>query len=101
MVLGRKEEKDFNINVVFEEILNLRKYAFYDLDKNKYELIGVVSNISEFREEKNYIAFNKSSINKKWYLYEDNKEVVEVQFSEVKEKGKANVLIYYCIVETN
>ena len=101
LVLGRKEEKDFNINVVFEEILNLRKYAFYDLDKNKYELIGVVSNISEFREEKNYIAFNKSSINKKWYLYEDNKEVVEVQFNEVKEKGKANVLIYNCIVESN
>ena len=101
VVLGRKEEKDFNINVVFEEILNLRKYAFYDINKNKYELIGVISNLSEFREEKNYIAFNKSTIDKKWYLYEDDKEVVEVQFNDVKERGKANVLIYNCIAESN
>ena len=94
LVLGRQEEKDFEINVIFKEVLNLRKYIFYDSNPFKYELIGIISNISEFKEEKKYISFCKSSVNKKWYLFEDDNEGKEVAFNEAKEKGKPNVLIY-------
>ena len=94
LVLGRQEEKDFEINVIFKEILNLRKYIFYDTNPYNYELIGVISNINEFKEEKQYIAFCKSSVDKKWYLYEDDKETTETNFNYIKENGKANILIY-------
>ena len=101
LVLGRQEEKDFEINVIFKEVLNLRKYIFYDTNPYKYELIGIISNLSSFEEEKKYISFCKSSFNKKWYLFEDDNEGKEVKFNEVKENGKVNVLIYNCIFESN
>ena len=97
LILGRKEEKDFDINVKFEEVINLRKYIFYDNNRFNYELIGVISNINGFREEKHYIAFCKSFVDKKWYLYEDDSQVIEVKFKDVKEKGKANILFYNCM----
>ena len=97
LILGRKEEKDFDINVKFEEVINLRKYIFYDNNNFNYELIGVISNINGFREEMHYIAFCKSFVDKKWYLYEDDKQIIEVKFGDVKEKGKVNILIYNCI----
>jgi ubiquitin C-terminal hydrolase len=94
LVLGRQEEKDFGINVIFKEILNLRKYIFYDSNPYNYELIGVINILNEFKEEKHYIAFCKSSVDKKWYLYEDDKETTETNFNYIKENGKANILIY-------
>ena len=97
VVLSRKEEKDFSINVNFNEALNLRKYIFNDNNPYKYELIGVITILNEFKEEKQYISFCKSSIDKKWYLYEDDNKVIQVNFKDIQEKGKVNVLIYNCI----
>ena len=97
LVFSRKEEKDFSINVNFNEVLNLRKYIFYDSNPYNYELIGVINILNEFKEEKQYISFAKNYADKKWYLYEDDNQVLEVKFKDIKEKGKVNVLIYNCI----
>ena len=101
LVMSRKEEKEFGINIVFEEFLNLRKYIFYDSNPYEYELIGVIKNINKYEEEPKFIAFCKSSVDKKWYLYEDEKDVIEVKFKDVKEKGKAYVLFYNFIAKSN
>ena len=100
IALNRQEEKDFGINIIFEEILNLRKYIFYDSNPSKYELIGVINSLNNFGEEKKYIAFCKSSVDKKWYLYDDN-DVNEANFKDIKEKGITNILIYNCIEDNN
>jgi ubiquitin C-terminal hydrolase len=100
LVMSRKEEKEFDINLVFEEFLNLRKYIFYDSNPYKYELIGVISNINKYDEEQRFVSFCKSSVNKKWYLYDDDKDVIDVKFNDVKEKGKAYVLIYKSIANS-
>ena len=96
IVLNRQEEKDFGINVVYNEILNLRKFIFYDTNPCKYELIGVINLLSNFGEEKKYVAFCKSSADKKWYSYDDS-DVAEINFEDVKERGTTNVLIYNCL----
>ena len=100
IALNRQEEKDFGINIIFEEILNLRKYIFYDSNPSKYEIIGVINSLNNFGEEKKYIAFCKSSVDKKWYLYDDN-DVNEANFKDIKEKGITNILIYNCIDDNN
>ena len=58
------------------------------------------TNINKYKEEKNYIAFCKSSVNKKWYLYDNDNDVIEVTFDKVKEKGKADILIYSCVASS-
>ena len=95
--LERKEEKDFYVNVIFDEFLNLRNFVFYDSNSYLYELIGVITNMSGFDEDKKYIAFCKSSANKNWYLYDDT-TVNQVEFKDIKDTGNVNILIYHqCI----
>ena len=78
----------------------IRKFIFYDTNPCKYELIGVINVLSNFGEEKRYISFCKSSVDKKWYSYDDS-DVAEINFEDVKEKGTTNVLIYNCLDDNN
>ena len=93
VAFDRKEEKDFNVKVNFNEFLDLRKFVFYDSKIYKYELIGVIKNINKFNEIKKYIAFCKSCANKNWYLYDDM-NVTKADFKDVKEIGNVDILIY-------
>ena len=93
LAFERRDKKDFEVNIIFEEILNLRKYVFYDTNSYKYELIGAIKNLSKFEENKKYVAYCKSSANKMWYLYDDE-TVVQTEFKNVKESGNVNILIY-------
>ena len=89
----KKEEKDYDIQIIFDEFLNLRKYVFYDTNTYKYELIGVIKNVNKYKQNKKYVAFCKSSADKMWYLYDDE-NVTRAEFKDVKEKGNVNILIY-------
>ena len=93
LAFERKEEKDFNVDVILEEFINLRKYVFYDTNTYKYELIGAIKNLNKFKENKKYVSFCKSPANKMWYLYDDE-NVVRTEFKDVKENGNVNILIY-------
>ena len=93
LAFERKEENDFEVNINFEEFLNLRKYVFYDTNSYKYELIGAIKNLNKFEENKKYVAFCKSTANKMWYLYDDE-TVVKTEFKDVKDIGNVNILIY-------
>ena len=67
---GDLNEKLMKISFNIEEKINLSKYIENKNASNEYELIGIVS--ISLRERK-YIAFSKSPIDKKWYLYNDTK----------------------------
>ena len=89
----RKEEKDFNIKINFNEFINLRNFAFSDTNNSEYELIGVIANLNKFNEDKKYVAFCKSYANKMWYLYDDL-NISNVEFDNVKNTGIIDILIY-------
>ena len=100
LAFERKEEKDFNIEIIFEEFLNLRKYVFYDTNTYKYELIGVIKNVNKFNENKKYTAFCKSSADKMWYYYNDE-TVEKIEFKDINKIGNVNILIYNNYVDNN
>ena len=63
--------KEFNINIYFEEYLNLSNYIEYKNTGCNYKLIGVITYIEESNKDGNYIAYCKDPINNKWYKYND------------------------------
>ena len=89
----RKEEKDFNIKIDFDENIFLKNFAFCDTNNFEYELIGVITNLNKFNEDKNYVAFCKSYANKMWYLYNDL-NISQIEFEDVKKTGNVDILIY-------
>lgn len=71
-ILDRDDLNEELLKIPFniEEKINLNKYIEDENSIKEYELIGIVS--ISLRERK-YIAFAKSPIDKKWYLYNDTK----------------------------
>ena len=57
----------YDVNIKFDEILDLNNYTKYG---GVYELIGVISIFSSSKFH--YIAFCKSPIDNKWYIYNDS-----------------------------
>ena len=68
--LDRKnfDKECIKIPFIIEEKIDLNNYIEKTEISKNYELIGIVS-IS--MREKKYVAFSKSPIDKKWYLYND------------------------------
>ena len=96
LAFDRQEEKDFNVKVIYDEFINLRKFVFCDSNNFKYELCGVIKNMNVFHEDKKYVSFCKSFADKMWYLYNDE-NVVKTDFNRVKDGGNVNILIYNCV----
>ena len=69
--LNRGKGFEFNVNIAFEECINLKKFIFHDVNPFYYELVGVISHLKTTNENKNYISFCKNSNNCKWYKYID------------------------------
>ena len=75
--LGKKiifllDKNESNIPFKIEQTIDLKDYAFNPQKNFKYDLRGI---ISYDNNKKIFVAFIKSHINKKWYLYMD--EIVE------------------------
>jgi ubiquitin C-terminal hydrolase len=91
--LNRGRGKEFNVDIVFEEYLNLKNYAYNKNNSNFYELIGVISHYGTSDMAGHFIAFCKNSNNNKWYKFNDG-FVDESSFSEAKDNGMPYVLFY-------
>ena len=78
------EENKNNINIIFEEYLNLKKYILLNDSPFFYELIGIIclSNFNE--EEKHFISYCKNCNNNKcdWYKYNDE-NVTKITYREI------------------
>ena len=91
--LNRGRGIEFNVNIIFEEYLNLRKYVY---DKNSpyyYELTGIICHFGSNNMGGHFVAYCKNSNNCEWYKYNDQ-IVTKCSFNEVRETGLPYVLFY-------
>ena len=77
-------DQNRNIKFVLEEKINLKNYIEFAKAPKIFDLIGIVSiSVSENK----YVAFSKSPIDQNWYLYNDEKEVEQIDINFVKENN--------------
>ena len=91
--LNRNNDIEFNINVVFEDYINLRAYISPNDCPYYYELVGVICSDGSNDSGAHFIAYCKNSNNIEWYKYNDE-YVTKSYFNEVKENGIPYVLFY-------
>ena len=91
--LNRGKGIQFNINIKFEEFLNLKNYVFNNQQIYYYELIGVLSHYGPSNMGGHFISFCKNSENGNWYKFND--AMVDLSsFDEVCNSGMPYVLFY-------
>jgi len=93
MNFNRGKGIEFNVNVIFEEYLNLRKYVCDNNSPYYYELTGVICHFGSNDMGGHFIAYCKNSNNCEWYKYNDQ-IVTKCSFNEVKGTGLPYVLFY-------
>ena len=91
--LNRGKGIEFNINIIFEEYLNLRKYVYCGDSPYYYELTGVICHFGSNDMGGHFIAYCKNSNNCEWYKYNDQ-FVTKCSFKEVKGCNLPYVLFY-------
>ena len=91
--LNRGKGLEFNVNIVYEEYLNLRKYIYFENSPYYYELIGVICHLGSNDEGGHFIAYCKNSENCEWYKYNDE-YVTKCFFDEVRLAKLPYVLFY-------
>ena len=91
--LNRGKGLEFNINIVFEEYLNLRNYVYSPVSPYYYELVGVITHFGENDSGGHFIAYCKNCNNCEWYKYNDQ-FVTKCTFNEVVNNGLPYVLFY-------
>ena len=93
MNFNRGKGIEFNVNVIFEEYLNLRKYVCDNISPYYYELTGVICHFGSNDMGGHFIAYCKNCNNCEWYKYNDQ-IVTKCSFNEVKGTGLPYVLFY-------
>ena len=93
MNFNRGKGIEFNVNVIFEEYLNLRKYVCDNNNPYYYELTGVICHFGSNDMGGHFIAYCKNCNNCEWYKYNDQ-IVTKCSFNEVKGTGLPYVLFY-------
>jgi len=96
--LNRGKGLEFDVNIIFEEYLNLRKYIYLKDSPYYYELTGVICHFGSNDEGGHFIAYCKNSENCEWYKYNDQ-FVTKCNFDEVK-KTKLPYVLFYSYVLT-
>jgi len=91
--LNRGKGLEYNVNIVFDEYLNLNKYIIDENSPYYYELIGVICHFGSNDMGGHFVAFCKNYNSCEWYKYNDQ-IVTKCPFSEVKQSGLPYVLFY-------
>ena len=96
--LNRGKGLEFDVNIIFEEYLNLKKYIYLKDSPYYYELTGVICHFGSNDEGGHFIAYCKNSENCEWYKYNDQ-FVTKCYFDEVK-KARLPYVLFYSYVQT-
>jgi ubiquitin C-terminal hydrolase len=91
--LNRGHGMEFNVNIVFEEYLNIRKYVYMNDSPYYYELTGVICHFGTNDDGGHFIAYCKNCDDCNWYKFNDG-IITKCSFSEVCQKGMHYVLFY-------
>ena len=92
MDLKKHNEKNADIKIDFEEIINIQD-LFYSKGNIKYKLIGVISKYYQYGLNIQFIAFCKSFKNNNWYKYNDS--IVSLSsFKDIKRVRMPSLFIY-------
>ena len=91
--LNRGRGLENNINIIFDEYLNLREYIFAPNSPFYYELTGVICHFESNDEGEHFIAYCKNSNNCEWYKFNDQ-FVNKCNFNEVQNANMPYVLFY-------
>ena len=91
--LNRGKGLEFNVNIIFEEYLNLRKYVYSPVSPYYYELTGVITHYGDNDSGGHFIAYCKNCNNCEWYKYNDQ-FVTRCIFNDVVNNGLPYVLFY-------
>jgi len=82
-----------NVNVKFEEYLNLKKFVFSPDSPFYYELTGAICHLDSNDIGGHFIAFCKNYDNCLWYKFDD-KMVTKCSFNDISKSGIPYVLFY-------
>ena len=91
--LNRGRGLEYNVNIVFDEYLNLRDYIFASNSPYYYELTGVICHFGNNDEGGHFIAYCKNSNDCEWYKFNDQ-FVNKCNFYEVQSANLPYVLFY-------
>ena len=91
--LNRGKGIEFNVNIDFDEYLNVRKYVYANDSFYFYELVGVICHLGTNDMGGHFIAYCKNSNNCEWYKYNDS-IVTKCDFKEIKNSRLPYVLFY-------
>ena len=91
--LNRGFGLEYNVNIQYDEYLNLREFVFALDSPYYYELTGVICHLGSNDEGGHFIAYCKNSNNCEWYKFNDQ-FVSKCNFSEVRNANLPYVLFY-------
>ena len=91
--LNRGRGMEYNVDIKFEEYINIRKYVFAYDSPFYYELTGVVCHFGSNDMGGHFIAFCKNSNTCEWYKFNDSM-VNKCSFNDVTKSGMPYVLFY-------
>ena len=91
--LNRGRGLEYNVNIIFDEYLNIREFIFAPESPYYYELTGVICHLGSNDEGGHFIAYCKNSNNCEWYKFNDS-FVSKCYFYEVQSANLPYVLFY-------
>ena len=91
--LNRGRGLEYNVNIIFDEYLNIREFIFSPESPYYYELTGVICHFGNNDEGGHFIAYCKNSNNCEWYKFNDS-YVSKCYFYEVQNANLPYVLFY-------
>jgi len=91
--LNRGKGMQFNVDIVFDERLDIRNYVYNQQSPYYYELVGMLCHYGTNDMGGHFIAFCKDSTDGNWYKFNDA-IVTLSSFEEVCQSGMPYVLYY-------
>jgi len=72
IIINRGKGIEYNINLSFDENIDLKKYVEFLNDECMYELFGVVTHYGDSSQNGHFVARCISPVDGMWYLYNDS-----------------------------
>jgi len=72
IIINRGKGIEYNINLSFDENINLKNYVEFLSDECMYELFGLVTHYGDSSQSGHFVARCISPLDQMWYLYNDS-----------------------------